>query len=222
MSGQRSERVGILGGTFDPLHLGHLRAADAVADALKLDKILFMVAASPPHKSLPEVTDARHRLAMVEAAIASEPAFELSLVEIQRGGRSYTIDTLGELQRASPQTRFCFITGTDAFIEIQTWKDWKTLLATYSFAVHERPGFALEGVKKVVPEGARVIDEMEVDRVQVEDDADLTETAVFFVRRPMLHVSSTEIRDAVRKGRSIRYLVPDAVEVYIKKNRLYE
>lgn len=216
-------RVGVLGGTFDPLHLGHLRAADAMADALNLDKVLFVVAASPPHKAFPAVTEARHRVAMVQAAIDAEPAFELSLVEIQRGGRSYTIDTLGELQSASPETFFWFITGTDAFVEIQTWKDWERLLRTHAFAVHERPGFALEGVRHVVPAGVRVLEEAEVDPAR-EDTAfsESAETGVYFVRRPMLHVSSTDIRDAVRKGRSIRYLVPNAVEVYIRKNRLYE
>jgi len=195
-------RVGVLGGTFDPLHLGHLRVAEVARDELTLERVLFVPAANPPHKSGGEVTDARERVAMLELVLSAEESFELSTIEIDRGGPSYTIETLDELQRERPETEYWFITGSDAFVEIRTWKEWETLLGRYSFVVHGRPGVSLDDASRAVP-------------------AALHERIVF-LRREMLNVSSTEIRRSVRDGHSIRFLVPDAVEGYIRQNRLYE
>ena len=212
-------RIGVLGGTFDPLHLGHLRAAEVVRDALALDEVLFVPAATPPHKSGPAVTEAHHRLRMVEAALGVEPWFAVSRVEIERGGPSYTIDTLALLASARPDTRFYFVTGSDAFVEIRTWSRWRELLSRYSFVVHERPGFPLERAKAVVA-GEPNLRVVEGEAFGVELRSDRPE--IFLVRRPMLNVSSTEIRRSVREKRSIRYLVPEAVAAYIRENRLYE
>ena len=207
-------RIGVLGGTFDPLHLGHLRAAEVVRDAMRLDRVLFVPAATPPHKASP-ATDAEHRFGMLERALAGEPFFEVSRVEIDRGGRSYTIETLEALAAGSKGSRFFFVTGTDAFSEIRTWKSWQRLLGAHWFVVHERPGFPVEAVKDALPEGisSRVLDESELEPG--------TEPRVLFLRRPMLKVSSTEIRRSIRENRSIRFLVPDAVADYIRENRLY-
>jgi nicotinate-nucleotide adenylyltransferase len=208
------KRIGVLGGTFDPLHLGHLRAAEVVRDALGLDKVLFVPASTPPHKASP-VTEADHRFGMLERALAGEPFFEVSRLELDRGGRSYTIDTLEELALGSENSRFFFVTGTDAFSEIRTWKSWRKLLDAHWFVVHERPGFPIEAVEEVLPEGTsfRVLEESELEPG--------TEPRVSFLRRPMLKVSSTEIRRSIRQNRSIRFLVPDAVADYIRENRLY-
>jgi nicotinate-nucleotide adenylyltransferase len=209
------KRIGILGGTFDPLHLGHLRAAEVVRDALRLEKVLFVPASTPPHKASPPVTAAEHRFGMLERALSGEAHFEVSRAELDRGGRSYTVDTLEAFTAASEDSRFFFVTGTDAFSEIKTWKSWERLLDEHWFVVHERPGFPIEAVRDVLPEriSSRVLERGELEPG--------TEPRVLFLRRPMLQVSSTEIRRSIRENRSIRFLVPDAVADYIGENRLY-
>lgn len=211
-------RIGVLGGTFDPLHLGHLRAAEVVRDALSLDRVLFVPAKNPPHKSAPRLTEAPHRLHMVERALEGEEGFAVCRIEIEREGLSYTIDTLAELGARFPDSRLFFVTGTDAFAEIRTWKRWHDLLNHHSFVVHERPGFPIGKARAVVPEDLE-------SRVREDSsrgfEAEPGGARIFLVRRPMLDVSSTEIRSSVSAGRSIRFLVPDAVEAYIRENRLY-
>lgn len=206
-------RVGVLGGTFDPLHLGHLRAAEVAREELDLDRVLFVPAASPPHKDASGVTDAEHRLRMVEAALRDEPAFQPSRIEVDREGPSYTVETLGRLREQEPSASLYFIVGTDAFVEIRTWRRWEELLASYSFVVHERPLHEIDSLRAVLPEPLR-------ERVVAGEDASGQE-GIFLVRRPMLDVSSTSIRNCARERRSIRFLVPDAVEAYIRRHRLY-
>ncbi len=208
-------RIGILGGTFDPPHLGHLRAAEVVRDALRLERVLFVPASTPPHKASPPVTEADHRFGMLERALSDEPFFEVSRLELDRGGRSYTIDTLETFAAGSTDSRFFFVTGTDAFSEIRTWKKWRELLNEHWFVVHERPGFAIGAVQDGLPEeiDSRVLEESELEPGN--------EPRVLFLRRPMLDISSTEIRRSVRENRSVRFLVPDAVAAYIRENRLY-
>lgn len=211
-------RVGVLGGTFDPIHWGHLRAAEVAREALALDEVLFVPAASPPHKVEPRVTEAEHRLAMVERALEGEGRFSLSTVEIDRDGPSYTIDTLRELGEERPEARLFFVVGTDAFAEIRTWMRWRELLERHDFVVHERPGAPLEGVRDVLPA------ELQARLVDLSEDESGRErkgTSIFLLRRAMLDVSSTEIRRLVERGRSIRFLVPATVEAYIRQHRLY-
>jgi nicotinate-nucleotide adenylyltransferase len=194
-------KVGVLGGTFDPLHYGHLRAAEVARDELGLETVLFVPAANPPHKPGRGVTHASARVSMLQLALAGEVGFELSNIEIERGGASYTIETLDELQRRQPDAEYWFITGSDAFVDIRTWKDWEQLLGRYAFAVHERPGVDLEKASRAV--------------------ASSFHERIVFLKREMLNVSSTEIRRSVRDGHSIRFLVPEAVDTYIRRNRLY-
>lgn len=156
---------------------------------------------------------------MVERGLDGEEAFVVSRVEIERDGPSYTIDTLAELAGRFTDSRFFFVTGTDAFVEIRTWKSWRELLVGYSFVVHQRPGFPLDEARAAVP------DELRSSLVEDSDGGVLVHSGgprIYLVRRPMLDVSSTEIRRSVRVGRSIRFLVPDAVEAYIRENRLYQ
>lgn len=212
-------RVGVLGGTFDPIHWGHLRAAEVVREALALEEVLFVPAASPPHKSSSEVAAAEDRVHMVERAIGPEEGFLLSRIEIERKGPSYTIDTLRALGEERREARFFFIVGSDAFAEIRTWMRWRELLELYDFVVHERPGARLESVPEILPQELR-------SRL-----ADLSDGApppaeggarIFLIRGAMLDVSSTEIRELCFRGRSIRFLVPPTVEEYIQKHRLYQ
>ena len=207
-------RVGVLGGTFDPPHLGHLRAAEVARDALGLDEVLFVPAAEPPHKPQGRVSGASRRLQMVELATSGRKDFRASSIELERGGASYTIETLEELHRKAPETAFVFVTGSDAFRDIRTWRRWEDLLSSYSFVVHERPGDDLDAAADVVPESLR-------GRLVAPEVLRGGGEGIALLRRPMLYVSSTELRGAVGRRESIAFLVPDAVEAYIRQNRLY-
>ncbi|MFQ5791620.1 MAG: nicotinate-nucleotide adenylyltransferase [Acidobacteriota bacterium] len=222
----RRERLGILGGTFDPIHLGHLRAAESVREAMALDRVLFVPARVPPHKARPSIAAAEHRFRMVEAAVRTEPAFEVSRLELEREGASYTIETLAELAQSRPDTELFFITGIDAFRDIRTWKCWEELLRSYSFIVHGRPGYGLAGVGEVIPSSVRKrlveLRNNALPPLKGSTPADEAPTpAIYLVDVLTINVSGTEIRAMVRANRSIRFLVPAEVEVYIMKHRLY-
>ncbi len=188
--------LGILGGTFDPIHLAHLRIAEEVREALSLARVLFVPAADPPWKRA--VAPFADRLEMVRLAVAPHPAFEASDVEGGRPGPSYTVETLEELRSRFPDERLWFIVGADAFAEIDGWHHAARLFELSGFAVVERPGS--EGATAPVPPGA------EVRRVHV----------------PLLDISASDLRRRVARGASLRYLAPDAVIDYIEKHHLYE
>jgi len=216
------ERLGVLGGTFDPIHLGHLRAAETIREAMALDRILFVPARVPPHKHPPSVASSEDRYRMVEAAIAGASYFEVSRAELEREGKSYTVDTLAVLSRERPDSKpFCII-GIDAFKDIRTWKHWETLLTDYSFVVHGRPGHALAAAHEVVPASLRprLLDVTSGERRRLREGPD--EPAIYLVSALTLNVSSTVIRALLRQGASIRYLVPEPVAAYITENRLYK
>jgi nicotinate-nucleotide adenylyltransferase len=212
-------RLGVLGGTFDPVHLGHLRAAESIREAMRLDRVLFIPASVPPHKARPSIASAEERYDMVAAAVRGSPHFSVSRVELDREGPSYTIDTLAEIAAGEPDAELFFIIGIDAFREIQSWKRWEELLRKYSFVVHGRPGYGLAGAYEVVPRDLR-------SRLVEVGSAPLDESrgrpALFLVSALTLNISSTEIRALLRQGRSIRYLVPAEVEDYIIGRRLYQ
>ena len=208
------ELRGVLGGTFDPIHLGHLRAAEWVRERCGLSKVLFVPAAAPPHKLERQITDVSDRVAMLEKALSNETRFELCLTELTRKGPSYTIDTLRELAEREPDPVWCFITGADTFLEIQTWSRWEALVSEFSFVVPDRPGFRLEDMAEVVPVHLH-------DRLQKIGEVALKPPVIGLLEGEMLNISSTEIRRLSREGRSVRYLVPDAVAAYIEENRLY-
>ena len=134
---------GVLGGTFDPVHLGHLHAARCVRFAFELDEVLLVPSAVPPHKSRPGIASPEHRLAMARLAAEGEPGLSVSTVELDRGGVSYTIDTLTELSAARPHAQSLFIVGTDAFLELRTWREPDRLVRTFDLVVVDRPGSAL-------------------------------------------------------------------------------
>jgi len=213
------KRWGVLGGTFDPIHFGHLRAAESVREAMALDRIVFVPSRVPPHKARPSVTSAEDRYLMVEAAVSLQPTFEVSRIEIERQAPSYTIDTLAQLAGQDPDREVFFITGIDAFREIRTWRQWEELLRTYSFIVHGRPGYGLAGAFEVVPE------ELRSRLVEIRNGAPPSSErgpSIYLVNALTLNISATEIRAFVRAGRSIRYLVPPEVESYIAEHRLYK
>ena len=213
------ERWGVLGGTFDPVHLGHLRVAESVREAMGLDRVLFVPACVPPHKARPTVTSVEDRYLMVQAAVRNEPTFEVSRLEIERQGTSYTADTLAELAKEDPRREIFFITGIDAFRDIRSWERWEELLRSYSFIVHGRPGYGLAGAFEVVPDSLR--SQLVELRNGISAPAGRG-PSIYLVNALTLNISATEIRAIVRSGRSIRYLVPPEVESFIAEHRLYK
>jgi nicotinate-nucleotide adenylyltransferase len=200
-------RTGILGGTFDPIHFGHLAIAEEAREALGMERVLFVPAGRPPHKPGRPLAPAADRVAMVEAAIDGNPAFELSRVEVDRPGPSFAVDTVAILAAADREVGrvpdLWWILSAEAFAAIATWRDPGRLLATCRMAVVPRAGAARPTpawIASCLPGAA--------DRVAVVDG-------------PELGVSSSLIRERVASGRSIRYLVPDVVRAYIADRRLY-
>ncbi len=194
-----------MGGTFDPIHYGHLAAAEAVRQGFDLDTVVFIPAALPPHKQASQVTDASHRYIMTILATLSNEFFKVSPIELERRGSSYTIDTVRELRAVyGDETQLFFITGIDAILEICSWRDSGTLLTLCEFIAVTRPGYVTAGLNKL----REALGESLFSRIHV-----------FSV--PALAISSSELRERVRKGKSIKYLVPEQVEGYILKNRLY-
>ncbi|MGC5626661.1 nicotinate-nucleotide adenylyltransferase [Georgenia sp. Z1344] len=192
----RRRRVGLMGGTFDPIHHGHLVAASEVQHLLGLDEVLFVPTGVQPFKRDRKVTEAEHRYLMTNIATASNPRFTVSRVDIDRGGDTYTIDTLRDIQAQMPDAELFFITGADALSQILAWKDADELWDLATFVGVTRPGHDL--VAEGLPE----------DRVKLQEV-------------PAMAISSTDCRLRVQEGKPVWYLVPDGVVQYIAKHRLY-
>jgi len=190
-------KVGLMGGTFDPIHLGHLRAAENAREALGLDLVRFIPASVPPHRPGP-LTAAMDRYAMVALATSSHPAFVASDVELLRSGPSYTADTLETLRATFPSDELYLIVGSDTFPEVRTWREPERIFAQCRVAVVHRPG-----------------------EVRTSDVPEVPTDRVCWVEGAGLPISATEVRRRVREGHSIRYLVAEAVADYIHKRGLY-
>jgi nicotinate-nucleotide adenylyltransferase len=188
-------RLGVMGGTFDPIHYGHLVAASEAAANFKLDKVIFVPTGEPWQKQ--EITSSEHRYKMTQLAIAGNSNFEISDVDTKRSGPTYTVDTLRELGEQFPEADLYFITGADAISQILTWKDVEKIWSLAKFVGVSRPGHALEVPKS--PYGA-----------------------VSLLEIPALAISSTDIRGRVKAGKPIDYLLPDTVIEYIETNNLYQ
>jgi nicotinate-nucleotide adenylyltransferase len=211
-------RVGIFGGTFNPIHLAHLRSAEEVREVQRLDRILFVPSATPPHKRHDGIAPAAQRLAMVRLAIAGNPHFRVSTIEIDRRGRSYSVDTLRSLRERMPAVEFAFIMGLDAFREISTWKEYRSIFRLCDVIVTSRP--AVEGA--LLPAALPVAVRAEFCyRPRIKQLEHSTGNRVIFQRISDLDISASSIRQRLRRGLSIRYLVPASVEGYIARQRLY-
>lgn len=196
MTEHQARRIGVMGGTFDPIHHGHLVAASEVADVFSLDEVLFVPTGEPVFKQDREVTPAEHRYLMTVVATASNPRFTVSRVDIDRPGLTYTIDTLRDLKAAFPDAELYFITGADVLPEILSWKDVDELWSLAHFVGVNRPGHHL-------------------------DDTGLPSSGVSLMEVPAMAISSTDCRRRVREGMPVWYLVPDGVVQYIHKHGLY-
>ena len=208
-------RLGIIGGTFDPIHAGHLAAARAAQDALALDRVRFIPSARPIHRPDSPRASGYHRLEMVRLAVAETPGWEVSDLELTREGPTYTYDTLVWIAREglSPLQIF-FITGADAFAEIATWRRYPDVLDLAHFVVVSRPGTALDALSTRLPDLAARISTPPVD-----DSANRTH--IVFLEANTPDVSATDIRSRVARCQSIAGLVPPAVSTYIERNLLY-
>jgi nicotinate-nucleotide adenylyltransferase len=193
--------IGILGGTFDPIHVAHLAIAEEAREALGLAKVVFIPAAMPPHKVDRPVSEPRDRFAMVELAIADNPAFEASRVELDRTGPSYTADTLERL--AVDGSDLVLILSAEAFRELRTWHEPQRILELARLAVVPRDGFP------------------DANRALLAEHFPGFEDRATFLTGPRLRLSASELRDRASNGRSLRYLVPDAVAAYIGDHALY-
>jgi nicotinate-nucleotide adenylyltransferase len=199
--------LGVLGGTFDPIHNGHIAAADAAACALMLDAVTLVPSRIPPHRQDPVGASGEHRQAMAALVAAERPGWTASRIELERQGPSYTYDTLMELRNQVPGTQIFFILGADAFAEIATWSRYPAVLDLANFVVVSRPGITLDSLRERVPSAFSPRPSAKTRVIQVE-----THTP---------DVSSTEIRRRIRAGESLAGLVPDCVATYIQSHRLY-
>lgn len=215
------EKIGLLGGTFNPIHFGHLRAAEEVREILCLSKVYFIPASIPPHKDSTNIAPSEDRLRMLELAIKDNPFFEISDVELKRRGPSYTIDTLRYFSTEFPDFEFYFIVGTDLFSEIDTWKDYKKLFKVSNFAVISRPGFPKD-FSKVFPLALREDFRYHKEEGNIIFYLHKSLNILAFVRIEGIQISSTKIRCLLKENKSIKYLVPKEVEEYIITKKLYK
>ena len=211
-------KTGILGGTFNPVHNAHLRIAEEVRDTFDLDRVLFIPAATPPHKpQVGELTFA-DRAEMVRLAIADNPHFQLSDMEAVRGGRSYSIDTLRALRLEFPDDELYFIVGADSFNDIASWREYAAIFTLCNVVSVQRPGATIKSLADSLP--VAIAPEFCYDSAAKRLNHS-SGFGVYALDGVLLDISSSHIRHLVRCGRSIRYLVPDAVEHYIKEQGLY-
>jgi nicotinate-nucleotide adenylyltransferase len=187
-------KIGIFGGTFNPVHLGHLILADEVREKMHLDRIIFVPTYLPPHKDTRGIAPASDRYKMIELSIKGNKYFSVSDAEIKRDGRSYTIDTIKEFKRAFPDEELYFITGSDLLNYLEEWKDLSEIIKMVKFIVATRPGYPLEKIPAYIQTVAiRAVD-----------------------------ISAFQVRNCIKENKSFRYLVPEAVYGYIVKKRLYK
>ncbi len=203
--GSRGLKIGICGGTFNPIHLGHLAIAELVRCEFNLDKVLFIPSGMPPHKDLKIVTDPIHRLNMVKCAVSTNPYFEAVDIEVERRGLTYSVDTLNELHKNySWGTTFYYIIGADVVMDLLTWKRFEEVFVLTKFIAVMRAGFEDKDFNE------------RITLLRQKYDIDITS-----FEAPLIEISSTHIRDRIKNNLSVKYLVDECVEEYIKKNNLY-
>jgi nicotinate-nucleotide adenylyltransferase len=220
MSKSRFPLVGIFGGTFDPIHYGHLRIAEEIVETVGLQKMYFVPAGIPRLRHAP-VALPQHRVEIVRLAIQKNPVFVLDEREIYRDGVSYSIDTVREFkQEFGEEIRLCFVLGVDAFIKLTEWNNWRELFNLCHFIISTRPGYMLTSINELLPKELK----KECSQRWISSADSLkndTSGLIFIASTTMLDISATSIRAHIAAGRSVRYLVPDIAINYISANKLY-
>lgn len=201
----RKMKIGIMGGTFDPIHYAHLATAEFIRDKYKLDKILFIPSGNPPHKQKNNIGNRYDRYKMVTLATRNNEDFIVSDIEIERNKKTYTIDTLRYLKETYSNVDIYFITGADAICDIESWKDVEENFKLATFIAATRPGISLLRAQE-----------------KIENLIKKYSANIISVYVPSLDISSTYIRDQIKEKKSVRYLVPESVEKYIHQNKLYK
>ena len=210
-------RLGLFGGTFNPIHFGHLRAAEEVADDLDLDRLLFIPAARPPHKNTQAITPFTVRLEMLSLAVAGHPLFEVSDIENLRPEKSYSVETLRLFRRDyGPGAELYFIVGLDAMLEIETWREFREIFTLCHLVVLDRPGYDPADLAAFLHRKVKCTYQDEA-RVYLHPSGN----RIYFRLITRLDVSSSLIRRLAAQGLSLRYLLPEAVRRYILENKLY-
>ncbi|HEY3309521.1 MAG TPA: nicotinate-nucleotide adenylyltransferase [Desulfuromonadaceae bacterium] len=211
-------RIGLIGGTFNPVHIAHLRIAEEARELCALDRMIFIPAADPPHKPLTGGVPFKQRYEIVRLAISDNPGFELSDIECQRFGKSYSIDTITSIRAEYPDDELFFIIGSDSFLEIGLWHRYAEIFQACNLIVVERPGRPVSDPLAALP--VAIQGQFRYNSIfnRLEHEAGIT---VQFITGCLLDVSSSEIRRLVAAGHSIKYLVPPEVEAYIKEQRIY-
>ncbi len=197
-------RLGIMGGTFDPIHYGHLVAAEMARSKFNLSKVLFIPSGTPPHKDRSDISAASLRYEMIERAIQDNPSFDISAIELERKGPSYTVDTLRVLRDLWPEHDLYFITGSDVLREIFSWREVEEILLMTEFIGAARPGFDASDFL-----------------LKVQQEHPETQGKIHYLEVPALAISSTDIRTRVKDGQPIRYLLPEPVRLFIQEHGLY-
>lgn len=212
-------KVGLFGGTFNPIHLGHLRSAEEVREAFALDRIVFIPSARPPHKSGADLASAAHRLRMVELAVHEHPCFSASGVELERAGTSFSIDTIRFFLTTLQPAQIFFILGYDAFCEIHTWKDYQVIPELCDLIVTSRPGLTMPAPDRFLPVALQA-----VFWYDPKEQVYRHSSGHILITREIvgLPLSSSAVRETARHSKSVRYLVPQVVADYISDHALYQ
>ena len=208
-------KIGLFGGTFNPIHLGHLRGAEEIREAFHLDEVIFIPAALPPHKTAERIIEAHHRLEMVKLAIHKNSHFTTSDIELKRPGKSYSIETIRYFRERCEGSLY-FIMGRDAFVEIETWKHFQNLFSLCNFIIMTRPGLQKTPLLPEVLIPAFRYDQGDSAWIHVSGNM------VFLKEINLLDISSTKIRELIERGESVKHLIPPEVEVYIENHGLYQ
>ncbi len=209
---KKNMKIGIMGGTFNPIHYGHLVTAEEALSQFKLDRIIFIPTGQPPHKTACKLASPEDRYIMTVMATASNSNFFVSRIETDRKGKCYTIDTLRELKFIYGESvTFYFITGADAILEILTWKNPEEIITMCKFIAATRPGYNLSR-----------IEELKKKLFGINANPETTKDIISIMEIPSLAISSTDIRERVRTNRPIKYLLPESVCNYLLKNDLYQ
>jgi nicotinate-nucleotide adenylyltransferase len=215
----RSLKIGIFGGTFNPIHLGHLRSAEEIREAFALDRIYFVPAARPPHRSGDTLVSAAHRFNMVQLAVADNPFFQASAVELDRMGPSYSVDTIRYFRNELDLASLFFVVGLDAFREIHTWKEYASIPGLCHLIVTSRPGVSSPSPEHLLPVALQPA--LWYDSAHKMYRHTSGHSLVFHEIHG-LKISASQVRALLRQRKSIRYLVPSTVAVYIADNALYQ
>lgn len=202
---ERKKRVGIMGGTFNPIHIGHLIIAEAAYEAYDLDEVLFVPSGVSYMKDQSEILDAKKRVHMTGLAIEDNPHFALSTIEIDRDGNSYSYETLETLRKQNPNTEYFFLVGSDTLFALETWKHPEILLPSCTILVAVRNGVPMEKMQ----EHAKYLEEKFGGSIQL-------------LTTPNIEISATDIRNRIAANRNVKYFVPDSVLQFIEKNNLYK